>query len=119
MPAKKGTRKKAAKRAPEPTVVYVDMNKLLSEVEVAGALNVPKEDAQRRAIMQILDYEIDLAAGLLQGKAGDHGKLAEAVGWFNALRLFKSELEDAYGNSINILRENASLEEPNTESTGY
>jgi hypothetical protein len=118
MPAKKGTRKKATKKA-EPTVVYVDKSLPLSEVEIAGALNVPEDDPQRRAIMQILDYEIDLAAGMLQGKCENHGVAAERVGWFTALRYIKQELESTYGNSVNVLRENANMEEPSTETTGY
>ena len=126
MAAKKGVKKATRKKAvakPEviiqERIVYMDKEPPLSDIDVAGALNVPKDDRQRRAIFQILEQEIELAAGLTQGKAENHGKLAEMVGWHTALRFFKVELESYYNKAAPTMRANASDEAPQKVSSAY
>jgi hypothetical protein len=98
MPSKKTTKKKTARKKPEVKteikVIYADAP--MDEIELAGALNVPFDDPQRKAVFQILDQEIDVALGLTQNKADNHGKLAEAVGALNALRYYKDTLTANY-----------------------
>jgi hypothetical protein len=91
MPAKKTARKK---KEPEVRIVYADAP--LDEIELAGALNVPFDDPQRKAVFQILDQEIEVALGLTQNKADSHGRLAESVGALNALRYYRDTLKAHY-----------------------
>ena len=123
MPPKKGTKKKVAKKAAKKAiakeVIYLDVEPEMSEIDIAGALNVPKSDNHRRAILQILDTEIEVGIGLLQGKADDHGKLAEAVGWLNAMRFVKAELESQYEDAHRKLHINAQMEDSDAIPQGY
>jgi hypothetical protein len=95
MPAKKTARKKKEPEVKtEIKVIYADAP--LDEIELAGALNVPFDAPQRKAIFQILDQEVEIACGLTQGKEDNHGKLANAVGAHNALRHYRDTLKAHY-----------------------
>ena len=116
--AKKATKKKVVEKIVE-RIVYLDQEPLMSEVELAGALNVPKDDPQRKAVFQIISEEVAHGTGLTQGKAGNHGELGYATGWQNAMIFVKAELGKQYNTANDKLRANARPKEEPTNKRGY
>jgi len=100
-------------------VVYLQSGQPMQADEMASALNVPFDDPQRRAVFQILNEEIDIATGLMQGKSSNHGTLGECVGSVLGLRNLKSILEEKYDLASQRLKENVQDSEKAPENTGY
>ena len=129
--SKKAT-KKAVKKDTKPTktrtkkaqpvevqYVTVPADLPLSPIEMAAAFNVPADNPLRKAYAQKIDEEISIASSLLQGKADNHGKLAESVGWYNALQFIKAEVEEAHSTAQATITANATMEQPVKRSSGY
>jgi len=101
----------------EEKIVYLPIDTPMEELEMASALNVPFDDPHRRAVMQILDEEIEIAASLMQGKSVNHGMLGEHTGSFLALRSLKAVLNEKYKLASDKLKVSAKTKETAVSSS--
>jgi hypothetical protein len=119
MPPKKGTKKKAAKKAEPVAIRYMDLTTPMTEVELAGAFNVQQDDPLRRAVNQVLKKMRDEASKDLPASVDNHGKAAYAIGYEQAILQVEFELNKCYNWALDRLRQNAGEEEPPPASSGY
>ena len=104
--AKKATKKAAKKAAKTAKTVLVEWKPArLDDKEIASAFNVPVDDRQRQAWMQLLNDTIESAIAQTENPAlaNHHGLLSKAAGGQAALRAFKDAIEDRFDTAHDVL----------------
>jgi len=119
--AKKATKKKTAKKAVkvEPKIVYIDKSKPMTEHEIDHALNVPEEDLQRKAIMQIINNEFLTTQSAVGINTSNYGDMAYAAGLADGARMIRDNLKDRYESAMQNVLDNIKQEPPPPTTNSY
>ncbi len=118
---KKATKKKTAKKVAkvEPQIVYIDKSKPMTEHEIDHALNVPEEDLQRKAIMQLLNNEFLTTQSSIGLHTSNHGDVCYVSGLTDGVRKSVEMLKDRYEQAMKNVLDNIKQEPPPPTTNSY
>ena len=100
-------------------VVYMPIDEPMSQIDLAGAFNVQKDDPLRRAINQTLNKMREDASTAHPSMIDNLGKLAYSNGYEQAILDVMKELHKCYEWGRKEIIGNSELKETTADKRGY